>query len=469
MSEQQDRTLGMDVSRYRGRIDWEQVREDGRVFFCFAKATQAASFVDPTFDSCWLGMQRIGLIRGAYHYFEPASDPVAQAENHLRIIEGILHPSDLPPVLDIEYWPLWAREQWDRFDKPENIDRIAKWMDLVESAIGRKPIIYTSSSSWRAITGDSQEFVGHGLWVANYQVASPAIPAGNWGGNGFLLWQFTDRGDIQGTNPPTDLNWFNGSLDELRELVEFTDPRPQPPQVTNLVMLLAARKAAAELGIDLDAVIENAGMPQVNDSRNYERPYAGLAVEEMQLAPEEASALKEALEEIAEQEAHPAELLTNQDVINGFFRAADIFGRPGWEWVKLAELEQLADDRLALYSGPAIEELPGLSQAQKNAVAEALGIRPIPDDTQEEEVPYPGLTNQGMINVFYKAASMFNLDGWSLIDRADLENMAASPTARAQAYTGPRIEHLGNISEGERSAIVAALESLFDAIPNPNP
>lgn len=468
MSDQPNRSLGMDVSRYRGRIDWQQVKEDDSVFFCFAKATQATSYVDPTFDADWLGMRGISLIRGAYHYFEPIHDPVAQADNHLRILEGILHPTDLPPVLDVEYWPLWAREQWDRFTVPQRIERIRSWLDHVERAIGRKPIIYTSANSWAVITGDSQAFTDYAVWVANYGVASPLMPAGNWGGNGFTFWQFTDRGDIPGTNPPTDLNWFNGTLEQLREMSGLTEPRPLPPEVTNLGLLLAIRKAAEELGMGHDELIDKAGLPQLRDSRNYDRPYCGLALEEMALTPEEAEALRIALDEVTEDEEPPLSLMTNQDVVNGFFRAAEKLGMPGWALVAQAGQEELVNDRLALYAGPPIEELPGLDEVQKNALLEALGFERIPIEAPDEAT-YPGVTNQDMINMFYKAAAIFNLNGWALIDRANLENMAASPEERAKPYAGPKIDDLPNLSEGEKAAIQAAMEAQFDTTPNPNP
>ena len=46
-----------------------------------------------------------------------------------------------------------------------------------------KPIIYTNASSWLA-TGDTTWFAtnGHPLWVANYDVAKPLVPAANWAG-----------------------------------------------------------------------------------------------------------------------------------------------------------------------------------------------------------------------------------------------------------------------------------------------
>ena len=59
---------GIDVSYWNSGIDWPKVRATGQRFV-FVKATEAASYRDPTFDDIWLGGKSAGLLRGAYLFF----------------------------------------------------------------------------------------------------------------------------------------------------------------------------------------------------------------------------------------------------------------------------------------------------------------------------------------------------------------------------------------------------------------
>ena len=62
--------------------------------------------------------------------------------------------------------------------------------------------------------GDSQAFSNYPLWIANYGVEAPAVPANNWGGKSWTFWQYSDDGVVPGVNggaPPVDVNRYRGS------------------------------------------------------------------------------------------------------------------------------------------------------------------------------------------------------------------------------------------------------------------
>jgi len=61
--------------------------------------------------------------------------------------------------------------------------------------------------------------------------------------------------------------------------------------------------------------------------------------------------------------------------------------------------------------------------------------------------------HQHVIDLF---RAVFGLDFWSVVTRAGLAHMAASPDARQAAYTGPDVEDLP-LSPGERALLIAAL------------
>ncbi len=64
-----------------------------------------------------------------------------------------------------------------------------------------KPLIYTNPSFWRTNMGDTQSFAKAGyklLWIANWDVPTPDVPANDWAGHGWTFWQNTDCATVNG-------------------------------------------------------------------------------------------------------------------------------------------------------------------------------------------------------------------------------------------------------------------------------
>jgi LysM repeat protein len=143
---------------------------------------------------------------------------------------------ELPPVLDLE--------TNDGQTKDRIIERAKTWLDLVEAAFGKKPIIY----SGQYFLQDFFSEVGGGppawakdypLWLAQYPNQyvpgmRPSLPRGwfKW-----TFWQYSDKGRINGINARVDLNVFNGSLDDLYKLASAT---PVVPDQTPKKHVIAA-------------------------------------------------------------------------------------------------------------------------------------------------------------------------------------------------------------------------------------
>jgi GH25 family lysozyme M1 (1,4-beta-N-acetylmuramidase) len=85
------------------------------------------------------------------------------------------------------------------------------WLDRVKRALGARPIIYTNTTSW-ALLGDPTSFAraGHPLWVANWDVPVPLVPADNWAGQSWRIWQHRSDGRLDGINGRVDLDWLRG-------------------------------------------------------------------------------------------------------------------------------------------------------------------------------------------------------------------------------------------------------------------
>ncbi len=188
---------GIDVSYYQGTINWSAVKNDG-VVYAFIR-TSDGTYHDPNFDSYWSGSRAAGIKHGAYHFFRPEDDPIAQADYVLSKIGGKLAADDLPPVLDVEVA--------DGVSAANIAAGIKQWSDHIEAAIGRKPIIYTGMYFWRDSVGNP-DMHANPLWHAQYTTASCPDIASTW--PTWTFWQFTSTGTVSGISGSVDVDRFNG-------------------------------------------------------------------------------------------------------------------------------------------------------------------------------------------------------------------------------------------------------------------
>jgi lysozyme len=200
---------GIDVSHFQGSVNWLEVKQAGMTF-AFAKATEGQSSVDPQFKNNWQNMKAAGLLRGAYHFFDAGVDGTAQARHFLQHTQ--IEPGDLPPVLDVEAAASAS--------KATILQEVQNWLNTVEQALNRLPMIYTTASFWNSHLNDS--FGVYPLWIAEYGVSAPKIPAG-W--SDWQFWQYSQSGTVSGVNGSVDRDEFNGSYEELLALLPLAHPQ----------------------------------------------------------------------------------------------------------------------------------------------------------------------------------------------------------------------------------------------------
>jgi lysozyme len=193
---------GVDVSVYQGSVDWSAAYAAG-VRFAFARVSDGTGHPDTEFAANWPKMKAAGVVRGVYQFFRPAEDPAAQAALLVQMLgqSGGLEVGDLPPVMDMEVTD----------NTPDATIRahMQTWFDAVHAATGRVPMIYTAPSMSATIGAG---FGAYPLWVANWQVTCPSIPAG-W--MSWAFWQSSDTATVNGVSGAVDLDEFDGSLQDL--------------------------------------------------------------------------------------------------------------------------------------------------------------------------------------------------------------------------------------------------------------
>ena len=203
------RIPGIDVSNHQGAIDWNFVGQSG-VQFAFIKATEGGTYQDKFYERNIRDAKAAGVLAGPYHFFRPKGPVKLQIENFLKVILNA-ETSDLPPVLDLE-----VPNDWGHFKVPTRVEMIREFLTSVNEAIRRKPIIYMSASFSEDVLGEASELSDYPLWLAHHTPASkPWIPK-PW--TSWTFWQYSDKGTINGINGPVDLDWFNGTHHQLKEL-----------------------------------------------------------------------------------------------------------------------------------------------------------------------------------------------------------------------------------------------------------
>ena len=207
-----DFVKGMDVSYWQGVIDWQKVAGDG-IKFAFIRASYGTYYVeDEQFDNYWTGAKEAGVLRGAYHFLRMSDDAGEQARNFVALLKA--DKGELPPVLDVEVdvdHKAYEREVWN--------NAIDTWIDIVESGLSTKVMVYTSPSFGSAL--GNAELADNPLWIAHWGVECPRISE-PW--NEWLFWQTcgsclpVEGIDIEGNGGKVDEDVFRGTIAQLRAL-----------------------------------------------------------------------------------------------------------------------------------------------------------------------------------------------------------------------------------------------------------
>jgi len=151
-----------------------------------------------------------GLVVGAYHFANPdnaSGDAQREADLFLSVAKPA--PGELISALDLEVnhgLPPAALSNW-----------VQTWLERVSAATGQRPMIYTTASFWKSNLADTTWFAQHGyrLWIANWGVTNPSVPAGNWTEQGWSFWQYSSCGKIAGIRGCVDLDRYHGQLADL--------------------------------------------------------------------------------------------------------------------------------------------------------------------------------------------------------------------------------------------------------------
>ena len=233
--------FGIDISSYDAASDWNGVRNQG-VRFVFVKASED-TLADSRFIPNWQGAKSAAMYRGAYHFFHSEHDNAAQQASMFIQTVGA-DKGELPPVLDLE--PVVVNKRDVSPTGATLLTRVKTWLDAVEAAFGRTPMLYTSNIYAASHGLDASWLNDYPLWLAQYpwmpgtqtqysdpqNVPSPSagLPQQPAGFQPWTFWQYSSIGALSGFSARIDFDYFKGSLDDLARFAGTTLSQPAAPQ-----------------------------------------------------------------------------------------------------------------------------------------------------------------------------------------------------------------------------------------------
>lgn len=198
--------LGIDVSHYQEKIDWQYVSHmkvgNDSIQFVYLKATEGIDFVDDRFDRNQKAVKLEELHFGAYHFYDPAGNAKDQGLHfHQVIVES---DYTLLPVLDVE--------TSGDLKPSELVDSILIFLTEVERLSGNRPLVYTYENFFQENL-QSTKLSDDYFWIANYNGDCESMKEEN-----VLVWQFSESGTVDGIEHAVDLNIAKETFWEVAEI-----------------------------------------------------------------------------------------------------------------------------------------------------------------------------------------------------------------------------------------------------------
>jgi lysozyme len=193
--------LGVDVSVYQPKVNWPQLRSDGRVFM-YARCCDGL-VLDGMHEQHLQGAASAGIAGGSYQFGHPSMDVAALVKFFLLYCDA----SVLRPCIDME--------SLSNGQVPTNAGQWADtWCELVKQALHVEPVIYASTSYWQMMKALCPTVGGWDWWAAEYRGDNnPNDPPPT----GCVAWQFAGNVPLSGQAGLWDLDVVPGdSFDALR-------------------------------------------------------------------------------------------------------------------------------------------------------------------------------------------------------------------------------------------------------------
>ncbi len=191
-------TFGIDVSKWNGNIDWNAVKNSGVSYVIircgFRGSTQGALIEDAMFRRNIEGAQAAGIQVGVYFYTQAVNEVEAVEEASMVLALVQKYRISYPIFIDTEA----SGGRADRISRETRTAVCRAFCETIRNA-GYTPGIY-ASKSWFNDKLNTSSLSSYKIWLAQY--ATKPTYTGRYD-----LWQYSDKGTINGINGKVDVNY----------------------------------------------------------------------------------------------------------------------------------------------------------------------------------------------------------------------------------------------------------------------
>ena len=198
------RSLGLDVSCFNGIVNYSAVKAQG-IDFVIARVggrgwESGLMYTDSMALDHIRGAKAAGLKVGVYFYSTAVNAAEAVQEASL-VIDTLAGTSlEMPVYIDMEYSGSFPKGRADTLSPAQRIEIINAFSRTLANH-GYDSGVYSSESLlWTSL--DHNYLSRYSVWMANY-TENNALPSYPYD---YHIWQFTDRGVVEGMGGNVDLN-----------------------------------------------------------------------------------------------------------------------------------------------------------------------------------------------------------------------------------------------------------------------
>lgn len=184
------------------------------------KATEGDSVVDDKLDARYLLTRDAGLRWGVYHFIRPGN-----------VADQVAHFLDaISPYVDDA--TLFALD-WE--DRGVSTEDAIEFLERVEAITGSSPVLYTGYVCKEQLLEPDPRINRFRLWLAQYGDEAELPP----GWSKYWAWQYSDKGNVPGIDPPVDVNAYDGTVEQLNDewAGSGATPEPEPEDEVEVVVI----------------------------------------------------------------------------------------------------------------------------------------------------------------------------------------------------------------------------------------
>ena len=190
-------TMGIDVSKWNGTIDWNAVKNSGVSYVIirvgYRGSSQGALIEDPKFKTNIKGATAAGIKVGVY-FFTQAVDEVEAVQEASMVLDRISgYKISYPVFLDVE----GSGGRGDKIDSATRTAVCKAFCNTIQNA-GYTAGFY-ANKTWLSQKMDAGALSAYKIWLAQY--AKTPTYTGRYD-----LWQYRSNGKVSGISGNVDLN-----------------------------------------------------------------------------------------------------------------------------------------------------------------------------------------------------------------------------------------------------------------------